>query len=235
MSATVEDYAKEIYALESRDDAPVSTTALAQRLDVTTGSVSAMVKRLAALGLVTHRPYHGIRLTDEGRRVALKVIRRHRLLELFLVEVLDLSWDRVHAEAEVLEHAVSEELEQIIAAKLGNPTRDPHGDPIPSGDPEYREPHTDSLDDLAVGTQGRFVRVSDRDPGMLRYLTERGIRIGDDLQVVDRQPFGGSIVVRFGRRQEMVGGELARAMRVEVHTGKATDGQQLPPPGERVS
>lgn len=227
VSATVEDYAKAIYALESRSDEPVSTTALAHRLDLTSGSVSAMLKRLAGLGLVAHRPYHGIRLTAEGRRVALKVIRRHRLLELFLVEVLDLSWDRVHAEAEILEHAVSEELEQIIAAKLGNPTRDPHGDPIPAGEQEFREPQTDSLDDLAPGTQGCFVRVSDRDPSMLRYLADRGIRIGDDLEVVDRQPFGGSLIVRFGGRTEMIGGELARAMRVEVYEGRAADAQRI--------
>lgn len=216
VSATVEDYAKEIYALESQADEPVSTTALARRLDVTSGSVSAMLKRLAGLGLVTHRPYRGIHLTAEGRRLALKVIRRHRLMELFLVEVLELSWDRVHVEAEVLEHAVSDELERIIATKLGNPTRDPHGDPIPSDDPNFREPHADSLDELAVGSRGRFVRVSDRDPSMLRYLAERGIRIGDELEVVDRQPFGGSLVVRFGTRLEMIGSQLARAMRVEV-------------------
>ncbi|MQA83375.1 MAG: MarR family transcriptional regulator [Streptosporangiales bacterium] len=223
VSAAVEDYAKTIYALEATSAEPVSTTALAQRLHVTSGAVSTMLKRLAGLGLITHRPYHGIRLTPEGRRVALKVIRRHRLLELFLVEVLELSWDQVHAEAEVLEHALSEELEQIIAAKLGNPIRDPHGDPIPSSELELQEPRTDGLDALAVGTRGRFVRVSDRNPEMLRYLTERGIRIGDDLEVVDRQPFGGPLLVRFGGRVEPIGGELARAMRVEVLDRKLAD------------
>src|SRR3954470_16509225 len=133
-SHAIEDYAKAIYVLETRGDEPVSTNALADRLNVTPGSVSAMVRKLAELDLVTHQPYHGVRLTPGGRRVALEVIRHHRLLELFLAEVLDMPWDRVHEEAEVLEHVLSTELEEVIAAKLGNPTHDPHGDPIPSAD-----------------------------------------------------------------------------------------------------
>jgi DtxR family transcriptional regulator, Mn-dependent transcriptional regulator len=124
----VEDYAKAIFALESRSEEPVSTNALAERLGITPGSVSAMLKRLGELGVITHEPYRGVRLTPDGRRVALEVIRHHRLLESFLAETLGMSWDRVHAEAEVLEHVLSEDLEQLIAAKLGNPTVDPHGD-----------------------------------------------------------------------------------------------------------
>src|SRR5579862_6859696 len=135
----VEDYAKAIFSLESRDDQPVSTNALAERLGITPGSVSAMLKRLDELGLITHLPYRGVRLTPDGRRIALEVIRHHRLLESFLAQRLGMSWDRVHAEAEVLEHVLSEELEALIAAELGNPTVDPHGDPIPSADLELEE------------------------------------------------------------------------------------------------
>src|SRR6478609_11710843 len=131
LTAAVEDYVKAIYTLEAREDT-VSTNALAARLHVQPGSVSAMLRKLAALGLAEHEPYHGVRLTARGRKVALEVIRHHRLLELYLVENLGMSWDEVHAEAEVLEHVLSDELEELIAAKLGNPTVDPHGDPIPS-------------------------------------------------------------------------------------------------------
>src|ERR671932_1447978 len=172
-SNAVEDYAKAIYVLETRGDEPVSTTALADRLAVTPGSVSAMLKKLAELDLVTHQPYHGVRLTPNGRRVALEVIRHHRLLELFLSEVLDMPWDRVHEEAEVLEHVLSSELEEVIAAKLGNPTHDPHGDPIPSADFRIDEAPTASLADLHAGASGIFVRISDSDSEMLRYLGQR--------------------------------------------------------------
>ncbi len=215
-SHAIEDYAKAIYVLESRAGEPVSTNALAERLGVTAGSVSAMLRKLAELELVEHQPYHGVRLTEPGRRLALEVIRHHRLLELFLAEVLDMPWDRVHAEAEVLEHVLSNELEEVIAAKLGNPTRDPHGDPIPSPDFEIDEGETRSLADLEPGATGVFVRVSDSDPAMLRYLGERGVAPGAAFEVVDRQPFGGPLFVRFGDDVHPLGGDLAQAMRVEV-------------------
>jgi DtxR family transcriptional regulator, Mn-dependent transcriptional regulator len=215
-SHAIEDYAKAIYVLETRGSEPVSTTALAERLNVTAGSVSAMIKKLAELDLVTHTPYRGVRLTTEGRRTALEVIRHHRLLELFLAEVLEMPWDRVHQEAEVLEHVLSTELEQIIAEKLGNPTRDPHGDPIPSAEFEIDEQETRSLADLHPGDQGIFVRVSDSEPEMLRYLGDRGVTPGQRFEVLERQPFGGPLFVRFGPDVHPLGGELAQAMRVEV-------------------
>ena len=215
-SSAVEDYTKAIYALEARDGQSVSTTALAERLGVTPGSASGMVKRLGELGLVTHRPYHGVNLTESGRRVALEVIRHHRLLELYLVESLGVPWDRVHQEAEVLEHVLSEELEELIAAKLGHPTHDPHGDPIPSRELTIEEARTESLESLGPGARGTFTRISDSDPDMLRYLAERGIAPGDPLEVLERQPFGGPLFVRFGSEVHTLGGELARAMRVEV-------------------
>jgi len=215
-STAVEDYAKAIYALERRGGAAVSTNALAARLGVTAASASGMVKRLGEIGLVEHRPYRGVSLTDDGRRVALEVMRHHRLLELYLVQSLGLSWDRVHEEAEVLEHVLSEELEDLIAAKLGDPTHDPHGDPIPTRELTIEERATESLQMLDAGACGTFTRISDSDPDMLRFLARRGIAPGDELEVVEKQPFEGPLFVRFGDQIHVLGGELARAMRVEV-------------------
>src|SRR3984957_8349772 len=186
-SSAVEDYCKAIYTLESRGSEPVSTNALAERLGITPGSVSAMLKKLDELGLVSHEPYRGVRLTPAGRRVALEVIRHHRLLERFLADALGMPWDRVHAEAEVLEHVLSDELEELIANKLGNPESDPHGDPIPSADLELDERSTRSMESLAPGDAGIFVRVSDSDPEMLRYLAGCGISPGDRFEVRDHQ------------------------------------------------
>jgi DtxR family Mn-dependent transcriptional regulator len=215
-SSAVEDYAKAIYKLQDTIEGAVTTNALAERLDVTPASASQMVKRLGAMGLVVHEPYHGVRLTAAGVRVALEVLRHHRLLELYLAETLGVSWDRVHDEAEVLEHVLSEELEELIAAKLGDPTRDPHGDPIPTRDGRIVEEPTEALDSLPVGATGTFVRISDAHPAMLRYLSERGISPGDDFEVVDKQPFDGPLFARFGDHVHVLGGALARAMRVEV-------------------
>jgi DtxR family transcriptional regulator, Mn-dependent transcriptional regulator len=216
ISSAIEDYAKAIYALELRAGEAVTTNALAERLGVTPGSASGMVKRLAELGLVEHEPYRGVQLTDDGRRVALEVIRHHRLLELYLVQSLGVPWDRVHEEAEVLEHVLSEELEELIAAKLGNPTHDPHGDPIPTRDLTIEEEPTQSLQSLEAGASGRFTRVSDSDPEMLRFLADRGISPGDSFEVIDKQPFGGPLFIRFGDNVHVLGGDLAKAMRVEV-------------------
>ena len=216
ISSAIEDYAKAIYALERRAGEAVTTNALAERLGVTPGSASGMVKRLAELGLAEHEPYRGVQLTDDGRRVALEVIRHHRLLELYLVQSLGVPLDRVHEEAEVLEHVLSEELEELIAAKLGNPTHDPHGDPIPTRELTIEEEPTQSLQSLQAGATGRFTRVSDSDPEMLRFLADRGISPGDSLEVIDKQPFGGPLFIRFGDNVHVLGGDLAKAMRVEV-------------------
>jgi DtxR family Mn-dependent transcriptional regulator len=216
VSASIQDYAKAVYALESREGEAVSTNELADRLRVTPGSVSAMVRKLSEVGLLEHEPYRGVRLTDEGRRVALEVLRHHRLLELFLSKELGMSWDRVHEEAEVLEHVLSEDLERLIADRLGDPTVDPHGDPIPSAAFEIDEGDTHCLDELQPGMGGRFVRVSDSNSEMLRYLAEEGIALGDRLVISRRQPFGGPVFVRFAERELPIGGELAKAMRIEV-------------------
>jgi DtxR family transcriptional regulator, Mn-dependent transcriptional regulator len=210
-SASVEDYAKAIYVLETRHGV-ASTTALAERLGVSAPAVSAMVKKLDGLGYVSHVRYRGVRLTVKGRRVALEVLRHHRLLETFLVEELGLPWDRVHAEAEVLEHVLSEGLEARIAEKLGEPTHDPHGDPIPRLDGSVAEGPTVALDSLDAGVRGRFVRVSDSDPVLLRELTERAISPGDEVEVVSTEP----LEVRVSGHRYELPIELARAMRVEV-------------------
>jgi len=212
----VENYAKAIYALQRRSDRAVTTNALAERLGVTPASASGMVKKLGSMGLVRHEPYRGVELTRDGERVALEVLRHHRLLELYLAERLDMPWDRVHDEAEVLEHVISEELESLIAAKLGHPTHDPHGDPIPTPELTIDEGATVSLQSLDAGERGVLVRVSDSDPEMLRYLGDRGIRPGDHFEVVEKQPFSGPVFVRFGAETHVLGGALAQAMRVEV-------------------
>jgi DtxR family transcriptional regulator, Mn-dependent transcriptional regulator len=215
-SEAVEDYVKAIYSLAARGDGTATTTALAARLGVTPGSASAMVKKLADRGLADHARYRGVRLTAEGERLALEVLRHHRLIELFLAEHLDVPWDRVHDEAEALEHVLSEDLEARIAAKLGHPTHDPHGDPIPSADLCVDDGETLALDDLQPGARGRFVRVSDADPALLRYLGDLGVSVGARLEVVDRQPFDGPVTVRLDGHHHVLGGRLVRAMRVEV-------------------
>jgi len=215
VTAAVEDYAKAIYSLERRGGGPVSTNALADRLGVTAASASGMLRKLADNGLVAHVPYHGVELTEHGRRVALEVMRHHRLLELYLAEQLGVPWDRVHEEAEVLEHVLSEDLEARIAAKLGHPTHDPHGDPIPTPELLVEEGRTVPLDALDAGDSGRLTRVSDGDPEMLRYLTDIGIALGDEVRVVERQPFDGPITVEVGGRRHVLGGRLLQALRIE--------------------
>jgi DtxR family Mn-dependent transcriptional regulator len=214
-SSAVEDYAKAIYALQE-DDGPVGVTAIAHRLDVTPASASGMVRKLDELGLVTHERYRGVRLTEAGTKLALEMLRHHRLLELYLAESLGVPWDRVHQEAEVLEHVLSEELEALIAAKLGHPTHDPHGDPIPSADLVMVEERTECLSVLEPGAEATVVRISDAEPEMLRYLAEREIVPGTRLRVVDKQPFGGPLFVEVAGETYALGGQLATSMRVRT-------------------
>src|SRR3954454_5174568 len=215
LTVAVQDYTKAIYTLESRHGA-ASTTALAGLLEVRPASVSGRLRKLSDLGLVEHERYRGVRLTKRGRRVALEVIRHHRLVELFLVESLGMTWDEVHDEAEVLEHALSEELEELIATKLGNPTVDPHGDPIPSRELKLAETTALALTELEPADTATFVRISDPEPEMLRFLGERGIVPGTELELVERQPFDGPLFVRVGRKVHPLGAVLAQAMRVEA-------------------
>jgi DtxR family transcriptional regulator, Mn-dependent transcriptional regulator len=168
----------------------VSTSAVASRLGVSAASATNMLKKLAEAGMVEHSPYKGARLSPRGRDAALEVIRHHRLLETFLSTTLGVPWDRVHAEAEVLEHFLSEDLEERIAASLGDPTTDPHGHPIPSRNLEVSSSSDSTLWDLPVDLKVRVVRVSDEQPEVLRYLTEIGIAPGVPVQVTKRGPLG---------------------------------------------
>jgi DtxR family transcriptional regulator, Mn-dependent transcriptional regulator len=211
----VEDYAKAIYALARRADGPVPTSALAERLDVAPSSVTAMLKRLDEAGLVRHERYRGVELTPDGERVALEVIRHHRLLEAFLAEQLGMPWDRIHDEAEVLEHYISEDFERRIAAALGDPDLDPHGDPIPSAQLDLAADRTVPLVELEQGAAATFARVSDSDPAMLRYLAGLGIKPGAEVTVVGVEPFGGPLRVEVEGAVHALGSELAAKMRVE--------------------
>ncbi len=214
-SPAVEDYLKAIYRLESEAGEPVTTNALCGWLGVTAPSASGMLKKLDDLRLVVYVPYRGVHLSEAGRRMALGVIRRHRLLETFLTETLGLSWDKVHDEAEALEHALSPELCELIAARLGDPRTDPHGDPIPTRDGRLAEAPSATLGSLGPGQRGRVARVSDRDPRILRYLSERGIALGDILEIRQVHP-DGAVTVRAPSGVHLLDASVAAAIRVEA-------------------
>lgn len=210
----VEDYLKAIYQL-TEGDAAVGTSAIAERLGVAPGSVTGMLKRLGSLELVEHERYQGARLTERGRREAIRMIRRHRILELFLVEVLGYTWDQVHPEAERLEHAASDHLVDRMAAALGNPQADPHGHPIPNSAGHIRTHQLPTLAELEPGRRAILRRVSDEDPEALRYLTRLNLLPGVEVEVLERTPLKGPLRVRVVDAEEMVGMELARRLRVE--------------------
>jgi DtxR family transcriptional regulator, Mn-dependent transcriptional regulator len=212
-SDTVQDYLKAIFALQENQEA-VATSTLAARLGVTPPSVSAMLKKLARKKLVRHTPYQPVQLTKAGERIALEVIRHHRILELYLTEVLGYSWEQVHAEAERLEHVISEELEDRLFQALGAPTRDPHGHPIPSREGRLAGPAVSRLSDLPLGVAAVIARVSDRDPAMLRYLRDRGLVPDAAITVLAKEPFNGPLTVRSGHAAHVLGLELARHIQV---------------------
>lgn len=215
LSASIEDYIKGIYVLQA-DEQKATTKLIAQRLGVRMASVTGMLKHLAAEGYVRHKPYHGVRLTEKGRRVALDMIRRHRLIELFLSRTLGLSWDEVDADAEVLEHAVSDRLIERIYEYLGRPEFDPHGSPIPDKDGSIAPQRGVPLDQLTEGDGGRVVEVFDRDPEFLRYLTSLKLEIGSRIRVDERAPFGGPISLQLDSRKVAIGREAAAHIRVTV-------------------
>ena len=208
LSAAVQDYLKAIYALETAGEL-VTTSALARRLGVSAPSVTAMTKRLAELGLVQRAPYRGVALTETGRSGALEVLRHHRLLERYLVDRLGLSLAEVHAEAELLEHALSEELEARIDAELGYPTHDPHGDPIPDRELRVAKRAERTLLDVEPGSPATVARVPDGDAELLRYLGELALVPGLDAEVVSLAPFGGPVTVRTSTGEHAISRELA--------------------------
>ena len=213
VSRAAEDYLKAILQLEGAR-AATTTSALAERLALSQPSVTAMTKKLAAAGLVVRVPYRGVTLTTRGRRIALEVLRHHRLLELFLADTLGLPLAEVHAEAERLEHVLSEELEARIDAALGFPTHDPHGDPIP--DRKLRIEPTDrrALAELAPGESTTIARVPDRDAGLVRYLGELALLPGAAVELVAHAPFGGPVTVRSDSGEHAIARELAAAIAV---------------------
>lgn len=215
VSEAVQDYLKKIYHLEERDGA-ASTSALAAAMGVAAPSVTGMVKRLAALGFVRHTPYQGVVLTPAGRKIALEVIRHHRLLELYLAETLGYSWDRVHEEAERLEHAISEELEERIFEALGRPVRDPHGEPIPSRDGRVEARDLAPLSELAVGAGGVIGQVSETTPEILRYLGARGLVPDTPVAVQEKAPSEGPITVAVGPTTHVLDRQLASHIRIRV-------------------
>jgi DtxR family Mn-dependent transcriptional regulator len=214
-SPAVEDYLKAIYRLQAEIDRPVTTNGLGDWLGVTASSASGMLRKLDDLQLVVYQPYRGVQLSEVGWAAALRVIRRHRLLELFLSVTLGLSWDQVHDEAETLEHALSPGLCEVIAAKLGDPRTDPHGDPIPTRDGRVIETPSTSLGSLGPGQQGRLVRVSDRDPEVLRLLTGHGVKLGDSLHIRDVHP-SGAVTVGVRSGVHLLDAHVVGAIRVEA-------------------
>lgn len=217
VSPAMQDYLKHIYTLEleqssSGGSAAISTKSLAESLGLSAASTTNMLKKLAALNFISYEPYRGAELTDSGRKVALEVLRHHRLLELYLAEALGVPWDEVHREAEILEHFLSEELEERIAASLGNPTFDPHGHPIPRADLTMPESEAKVLWEMPDGHSAEVVSVPDSKAEELRYLDEIGIRPGRRIEVLRRGPVSGPLFVRVDRKEQAISRELAEAV-----------------------
>ncbi|MCH7677763.1 metal-dependent transcriptional regulator [candidate division KSB1 bacterium] len=206
ITQAVQDYLKVIFKLASSGN--VSTNAIAERLQISQASVTGMIKKLSDLRLTTYKPYYGVELTKTGRKIALEIIRHHRLLELYLAEALGYSWDQVHDEAEKLEHVISEELEDKMAKILGNPTADPHGAPIPSKDGIIEERSLECLSVIDAGQKVQVKQVSDKDPEMLRYLGDIGIFPDVMIDVMEKAPFGGPLLIKVAGKEYNLGERL---------------------------
>ncbi|HEU4558361.1 MAG TPA: metal-dependent transcriptional regulator [Longimicrobium sp.] len=209
----VEDYLKAIWMLQQQES-PVATSRIAERLGLTSAAVTAMVKRLAEQGVLRHEPYYGVRLTAAGELAALRIIRRHRVLELFLVEKLGYEWDRVHDEAERLEHAVSDELIERLARLMGEPERDPHGNAIPTAAGEMDTRRHPALGDLEPGDTRRVLEVEIEEPEQLRYLGSMDLYPGSEVEVVRKQPFEGPISLQVNGTPQVISHSLAQRIRV---------------------
>lgn len=230
ITPAMEDYLKAIYRLGSEGGA-VTTQRLADELGISGPSVTNMVKRLDEMRMLHHTRYQGVALTPAGERVALEVLRHHRLLEMYLAQSLGFAWDEVHAEAERLEHSMSEELERRIDRALGHPTFDPHGAPIPTADGEMPTVSKRRLSDLAVGERATVEQVSDRDPEQLRYLATLGLRPGQAVEVIERLPFEGPIRLRVGADEHLIGAPLSRIVYVTDAPVAGDDGAGASRPG----
>ncbi len=214
-SEAIEDFLKAVYLLQQEQDR-VQTSALAEALNITAPSTTEMAKKLAKANLVVHEPYRGIRLTAAGERVALEIVRNHRLLELFLVRALGYTWDEVHEEAERLEHAVSERLIHRIAEYLGNPRYDPHGDPIPGPEGELTRRELTPLSQWPQGEKGIVARLRDQAPEMLRYLAEKGLVIGAEVEVIQADPFDGPLALLVEETRQVIGANVAQYVLVSA-------------------
>jgi DtxR family Mn-dependent transcriptional regulator len=219
IGSAVEDYVKTIYKIARRRD-KVTPTMVAEQLEVSPAAVTKMVRRLQDLKLVAYGRGRGLQLSRAGEKIALEVIRHHRLLELYLTEALGYSWDEVHDEAEKLEHVISERFEERIEKLLGYPTHDPHGAPIPTRDGRIEEGDVTVLSRLEPGEKGRICRVSDHDKAMLGFLGELGMYPGTSVEVVKRDPFGGPLRVRIAGRDEAIGSQLADNVFIELTEGE---------------
>lgn len=209
LSQAVEDYLKKIYKLQ-KSDAAVATTEIARAMDVSSASVTNMLKRLDQMGLVAYKSYKGVTLTDSGKKIALEIIRHHRLLELYLKEIMGYSWADLHEEAEHLEHHISEEFENRIDQMLGYPTHDPHGDPIPTRDGKVAARVDDQLSDAKAGTKLEVRRVSDTDPELLHYLEDMGLLPGARVEILKKEPFDGPITVQIDQSEKTLGFVIAQ-------------------------
>lgn len=214
LSQAVEDYLKTIYKLQG--EAAAQTTEIARSMNVSSASVTNMVKRLAKLGLVEYQSYKGVSLTEAGRKIALEIIRHHRLLEVYLKEVMGYSWAQLHEEAEHLEHHISEEFEARLDEMLGYPTHDPHGDPIPTAEGELAEVPADPLSEVTPGHAVVVQRVADEDPELLHYLEEIGLMPRAEVEVVGKAPFDGPITLRVEGQEHVVGFVVASSVFVRA-------------------
>ncbi|MEO7016031.1 MAG: metal-dependent transcriptional regulator [Leifsonia sp.] len=212
LSTVAQDYLKVIWSATEWSVDPITVKQLAERLGVRAATISDGIRRLADQGMLVHEPYGGIELTETGRRHAVMMVRRHRLIETFLVAELGYGWDEVHDEAEVLEHAVSDGLIDRIDRRLGHPSRDPHGDPIPSADGTPHRPDAEPLTAAPTGAALLVSRISDADPAVLRYLAERGIRPDTALTVDEHREFAGDVTVRVGDAEVVLGATAAAAV-----------------------
>ena len=214
LSQAIEDYLKTIYKLQERNSA--TTNEIARSLGIAAASVTSMIKRLSEMGLVHYTAHKGVALSEAGRKIALEIIRHHRLLELYLMEALGYSWDRVHEEAEKLEHHISEEFEDRIAEFLGHPTHDPHGDPIPTKDGELPEFFSQPLVSVPEGECVSIRRVSAHDPELLRYLAELGLKPNTEVTIVSKAPFNGPVTLQISGQERIIGREVAGNLFVSV-------------------
>jgi DtxR family Mn-dependent transcriptional regulator len=215
LSDAVQDYLREIYKLQL-ENGQVKTSTLALRMGVAPPSATAMMKKLASRGLVEHRLYYGVRLTPAGERIALELLRHHRLLELYLARTLDLGLDAVHAEADRLEHALSETLEDHIDKALGSPTQDPHGDPIPDPKLKIVDSKSKPLTELRPGEKATVKRIPDGDVELLRYLAGLALVPGQRVQLIRAEPLGGPLILRTGGRESAISRELGEQIRVSI-------------------